>query len=457
MNIAIISGELSGDLLGAALSQEIRNLVPDADLWGMGSSAMREAGVELLADSAGWGAISISEAVRKVPYLMATVAPRIRRELRARRPDVVVLIDFGAFNVRVARYSKSLGLKVLYYFPPGAWRRHGTRESELARITDCVATPFIWNAERLRSLRVRAEYVGHPLLERARPRMTREEFAAQFGMDPSRPIVGILPGSRRAEVVHLMPVLLDAIRLIYREVMDAQFVIGVAPTISSDLMVSYLNGHSELLSRLGEIWHEFAQEAETKILKPVTRTASRLSQHAGPTLVTVGGVLIPPESLQRELEARRHSEHLRARAEHALPPTVLAKGLTYDVMAHSDVLVACSGTATLEAAVLGTPMVIVYRGSGIMAAEYRLRGLHKKIRFIGLPNILLDRQILPELIQDEASPEAIAKHALLLMNDPVTRENARSGLREVRAQLGSEGASARTARLVVDLAESAPQ
>ena len=136
----------------------------------------------------------------------------------------------------------------------------------------------------------------------------------------------------------------------------------------------------------------------------MAQTANALEPQREPMLVTPNGVLVPAEDMQREMEARRHSEHLRARAEQTLPPTVLAKGLTYDVMAHSDVLLTCSGTATLEAAIFGTPMVILYRGSKLMEMEYKLRGINKKIRFIGLPNILADRAIVPELIQDAATP-----------------------------------------------------
>jgi lipid-A-disaccharide synthase len=453
MNIAILSGELSGDLLGAALAQALRRHVPEVTLWGLGSGAMRAAGVELLADSAAWGAISVTEAVGKVPGLLLRVRPMVLHALKQRRPDVVVLIDFGAFNVRAARAAKALGLKVLYYFPPGAWRRTGSQGAELARITDTLATPFPWSAERFQALGANAVCVGHPLLERAHALMSRSEFAAQFGMDASQPILGLLPGSRHHEIEHLMPTLLDAARLIYRAVPNAQFVVGVAPTISPETMAKFLSGNKELRDRLGDIWHEFAQEAGTKVWKPVVaRTASALSAHRGRMLVTAGGVLVPEESLQREMEARRRSEHLRARAEQALPPIVLAKGLTYDVMAHSDVLLTCSGTATLEAAVFTTPMVILYRGSKVMAFEYKLRGLHKKLRFIGLPNILADRAVVPELIQEAATPEAIAEHTLALLNDIETRQRVKRDLRAVAEMLGTPGASERTAQLVLELA-----
>jgi lipid-A-disaccharide synthase len=453
LNIAIFTGELSGDLIGGALARELRRLNPTVELWGLGSSAMRAAGVELLEDSAAWGAISITEAITKVPGLLAKVAPRVKHAVRSRRPDVVVLIDFGAFNVRAARFCKQLGLKVCYYFPPGSWRRQGDKGAELARITDLLAVPFPWAAERFSNLGANAVYVGHPLLERVHAILSRADFAAQFGMDATKPIIGLLPGSRHHEVSHLMPTLLEAARLIYKRHSDAQFVVGVAPSMSPELMAGYLEGHAELKGRLTEIWHEFAQEAENKVLKPVAQTAKALTKQTTPLLVTNNGVVVPADSLRREMEARRRSEHLRARANKALPPTVLAKGLTYDVMAHSDVLLTCSGTATLEAAIFETPMVILYRGSRLMEFEYKLRGMDKKIRHIGLPNILADRRIMPELIQQAANPEAIAANALELLDDIERRRRAREDLRAVHEALGTAGASARTARLVLDLAQ----
>ena len=452
MNIAILSGELSGDLIGGSLAQELKELTPEAQLWGLGSGAMREAGVELLEDSAEWGVIGITQAIQKYPYLRFSVLPRILKAVRTRRPDVVVLIDFGAFNVKVARYAKRIGLKVVWYPPPGAWRRTGSKGSNLAAITDLLAVPFEWSAERLRKLGANAVWVGHPLLERCQAQMSRAEFAAHFGMDPAKPIIGMLPGSRLHEVEHNTPALLDAARLISKEVRDAQFVIGIAPTISPEIMARYLTDQPELLDRLSEVWHEFTQEAETKLWKPVERTANALIPQGQRRLVTSSGLVLSEDEFREEQKARRRSSQLRDRAERVLPPTVLAKGLTYEVMAHSDVLLTCSGTATLEAAVFGTPMVILYRLSKIMEIEARLLRLDKKIKMIGLPNILADRFIVPELIHTAATPEAIAAHALKMLNDYPTRQQVKQDLQEVRAMLGEPGASKRVAKLVMELA-----
>ncbi len=451
MNIAIFSGEISGDLIGGGLAEELKRQCPGVTLWGLGSRAMRQAGVELLFDSGDWGVISLAQGLVKYPYLRFNVYPKTIQALKKRRPDALVLIDFGAFNVKVARFAKAHGIPVCYYFPPGAWRREGNRGAELARITDVLAVPFEWSAERFRRLGAKAVNVGHPLVEWAKPGMTRAQFAAEFDMDPTRPIIGLLPGSRLHEIEYILPALLDAARLIHKEVRDAQFVIGVAPNLSPEIVARYLSGQPELLARLSEYWYEFALEAGTQVRKQVTRTANALAPQGQRKLVTVEGLVVPEETLTNEMEKRQRAD--RHREKPLLPPTVLAKGLTYDVMAHSDVLITCSGTATLEATVFATPMVILYRLSKLMEMEARLLRLDKKLKFIGMPNILADRSIAPELLQHAATPEALAAAALRLLNDVTARHQARQDLEGVRAMLGGPGASERTARLVLELTE----
>src|SRR5580700_3344208 len=265
MNIAILAGEISGELIGAGLARELRVSVPDIQLWGLGADKMRESGVELLADCTGWSAISITQAIQRYPPLRIKVLPKVIRALKLRRPDVVVLIDFGAFNRRIARESKRLGLKVCWYFPPGAaWRRTGTKGANLAAITDVLIVPFEWSAERLRSLGANAISVGHPIIERSITAASRVEFAEQFGLDPAKSIIGLLPGSRLHEIEHLMPLLVDAARIIHSTVHDAQFVVGVAPGISREHIVKYLSGDRDLRERIAEAWHEFGQEAEAR-------------------------------------------------------------------------------------------------------------------------------------------------------------------------------------------------
>ena len=169
-------------------------------------------------------------------------------------------------------------------------------------------------------------------------------------------------------------------------------------------------------------------------------------------MVTVAGGPPISENAWKE-RLKNQAKVMKKNQEVGLPPLALAKGLTYDVMAHSNVLLTCSGTATLEATIFETPMVILYRGSALMEIEYFLRGMKKKLTHIGLPNILAQKRIVPELIQHDATPEIICKHTLEMLNNFETRARVKSDLREVRLSLGEPGASEKTARLVIEIAD----
>src|SRR5206468_5210681 len=151
LNVALFAGEYSGDVQGAALAAALRERCPQAALWGIGGARMREAGVTLRFDSTHWGAMGTYEALKLVPRLL-WVLSRVKKELLKARPDVLVLIDFGAFNARAASWARRQGLPVFYYFPPGSWRRGPIRPGprSLPDIADRIATPFPWSAQALR-------------------------------------------------------------------------------------------------------------------------------------------------------------------------------------------------------------------------------------------------------------------------------------------------------------------
>jgi lipid-A-disaccharide synthase len=171
-------------------------------------------------------------------------------------------------------------------------------------------------------------------------------------------------------------------------------------------------------------------------------------KQAAPRLVTTEGVLV---SLGDVDDIKKRARRASGAADSSLPPFVIAEALTYDVMAHSDALICCSGTATLEAAILGTPMVIIYRGSRWMELEVRVI---RRIRpeHIGLPNIIANERIVPELLQQDANPEALAEATLSFLLDPAHRAETKRRLEQVRNMLGAPGASSRTADLALKTA-----
>lgn len=386
-NIAILAGESSGDGFGARLAAELHRAVPGLRVWGLGGDRMRRAGVDVIEDIHGWAAIGIVESLRVAPRLRFRVLPKLQRAIGERRPSVVIPIDFGAFNVPVARWCKSRGHRVLYFLPPGSWRRSGPPPYGLAAATDAIATQFPWSEERLRQAGANATFVGHPLLDIVRPTEERDRFIESIGLDPHMPIVALLPGSRRAELTHTSPALADAARMMTARLPGLQFVTALA--------------------------------------------GSGASSNPGWT----------PEPLQALADAVGHGS----------PRVAIVRGRTHDALAHADAAVVCSGTATLEAAILGVPMVIIYRGSRLMRIEYALRRV-SRIEHIGLPNIIANRRIMPELVADAATPEAIAEHTMRYLLDQEAAVAARRDLEHVRLSLGEPGACRRAADMALQLA-----
>lgn len=383
-NICLLAGELSGDAYGSLLAQELRRIEPALTLWGMGSWRMRQAGVELVAESSRWAAIGVVQSLRVVPQLALSVLPRLRREVLRRRPGLVIAIDFGAFNVSFCRWCKERGFRVLYYLPPGSWRREGPLPTRIAEVTDAVATQFPWSEPRLREAGANARFVGHPLLDLIGPQPPRDEFLAGLGMPADVRLVALLPGSRPTELKTNCRAMAQAAHLIHAKHPETRFAIALA-----------------------------SQDAV-----PMARKAM--------------------ESLLNQTDAAGR------------PVAAAVIGRTHAVLAHAEAGIVCSGTATLEAAILGMPMVIIYRGTALMYVEYILRRMWR-LRRIGLPNIISNRDIVPELVAETATPENMARELIGLLESPDRAERMKKDLALLRAELGEPGATRRTAEMAAAL------
>ena len=203
--VCVVAGEASGDRHAAAVVRELRRLVPQVVVHGVGGAALRAAGVELLAESTGWGAVGVLDSLRRVPRI-AWHYPRLWRALVQPPPALLLLVDFGAFNMRLARRARDLACKVLYYIPPRCWDRHA-EPGDLPDLVDAIATPFPWSAERLRGGRARVEWVGHPVLDRM-PMVEGSDATVTDGA----PTIALLPGSRPLEVRLLLPLFAAVVR-----------------------------------------------------------------------------------------------------------------------------------------------------------------------------------------------------------------------------------------------------
>jgi lipid-A-disaccharide synthase len=447
LKIAIVAGEASGDQQGAALLAALKQIIaPRAiEAWGLGGHALRREGVELLYDSSLFGSIGIVATLGQIPTMLRGLGD-MRRSIAVRKPDVVVLIDAGGFNVPLARWVKERGIcPVFYYFPPSSWRRSAKVPSDprksLASLTDRIVTPFPWSETNLKAIGADAHFVGHPLLDLARPKLPAPEFYERFGLDPRRQIVALMPGSRVMEIQYILPAMIGAAGEIARRIPSAQFALALAPNIPRSMVEEIVRREQKPGGRAVRL-QLFMHQAGGKLAQIAQSTLTPV-----PQLATNEGLTLKARPDDDSGEAKDRAPH----PAHA--PLVICEDLTYDVIARSDLVIAKSGTSTLEAMILGKPMIIVYRGSPAMAVEWRIRKRRLNIQYVGMPNILAEEMLFPELLQDDATPEAIARLALDMLLQPERILALKERLADVsRATLGEPGAIRRAAELLYETA-----
>jgi len=353
------AGEASGDAYAAELAIRVLGEWPGALLQGVGQARSRAAGISVVVDSSSWGAVSVSEAVKAAGRVLVGLR-RARRALADGPPGVLVVIDFGAFNVPLARTAKRLGWKVVYFVPPGSWRR-GPAGKDLPLVSDVAVTPFEWNERALREAGAQAYWYGHPL----------KQLVAQTPIPEPREGVALLPGSRPHEVAQNLGLMAEV-----TAGMGEPLWLAPAPAFSDE----------EIL----RLWAAAGGRAEVRIVRPA-RSA----------------------------------------------------------LAGARAAIVCSGTATLEAALLRCPHVIVYRGSRWMELEVKVRGA--RIDHIGLPNILLERRAVPEFVLRGAEPGPVGAALQKLLEDGPERAEQLRAFEEVNALCGGADALDRAAELISDL------
>ncbi len=232
--VLISCGEPSGDLYAGALAASLRSLDPGVRLLGLGGDQFKAAGGELVGDFRGLAVTGLAEAVRVLPrsLLMYRRLLGVAREVR---PDVAVAIDFPDFNFRLAASLRRLGIPLVYYIPPQLWAWRSGRMRRLRAIADRILVIFPFEPEIYRRAGTEATFVGHPLLELARPTEARETFLRSVGLDPAAPVVALLPGSRPNEVSAILPTLLEATTAISAAAPRAQYLVARAPGLDPRL------------------------------------------------------------------------------------------------------------------------------------------------------------------------------------------------------------------------------
>jgi lipid-A-disaccharide synthase len=235
MKIMISVGEASGDLHGASVANALKLLQPDVQLVGMGGQAMRDAGVEIVYDIADLGVIGFVEVVKNLRRLFK-LRDFLSDYMEQERPDVLVIIDYPGFNVRLAKVAQQKGIPVVSYISPSAWAWGKGRAKELAQIVERVAAIFPFEADVYREAGAKVTFVGHPLLDIVKPAMEREEALRHFAAQADQYHILLMPGSRQQEITSLLPDMLAAGEKIVEQVPNCQFFLPVASTISREML-----------------------------------------------------------------------------------------------------------------------------------------------------------------------------------------------------------------------------
>jgi len=355
--ILVSAGEASGDFYAALLVEELRRIWPDAEFFGCTGPRLQAAGVRTVVDAASLAVVGLIEVVRHIPRIYGEYR-RLLGEARRVRPDIAILTDSPDFHLRVARRLAADGVPVIYLVAPQVWAWRKGRLAGMRRSIKHLLCIFPFEEEFFRRAGIAATYIGHPLAGLVRPSLSRNEFFEKHGLAGDRPLITVLPGSRRGEAARHLPALLDAVERLHHE-RKMNFV----------LPASAIAGAAFFEERIGQA--------------PIR--------------------VIPGES--------------------------------WDAMAHADLVLAASGTVTIEAALLGTPMVTFYK---VTVPSWIAGKLLVRVAFYCMVNLIAGRAVVPELMQRQMTGANIAAEARRLLSDEGARSEMRDGLAEVRRRLTLE-------------------
>ena len=368
--VMIIAGEASGDIHGARLVKAMQALSPGLEFFGIGGSVLRQAGVRIRVDNSQIAVVGISEALAKLRILLKALKVA-KEDLKGIRPDLLIVIDFPDFNLRVATAARKLGIPVMYYIGPQIWAWRTGRVKKIKKVIDHMVVIFPFEAAFYEKRHVPVTFVGHPLLDGM---MSTRSGQTKGDLRGDSMLIGLLPGSRNEEIRRLLPTMVQVADMLGDHIPGIRFAIPVASSVDRGLVEAIAEG------------------GRTRFL-----------------------IL---------------SDRLR------------------DILDEATLLITASGTVTLEAAIAGTPMIIVYKVSNL---SYWLAKLLVRVEYIGLANLVAGKTVVPELIQHQASAEKIAHQAFQLLGDEKRLAEMRRELSCIAKSLGAPGASQRAAQVAMNL------
>jgi lipid A disaccharide synthetase len=456
MNFLLSAGEASGDTYGAQLADALRYLAPAARFFGMGGEKMSDAGCDLLVHANEVAVVGLAEVVTHLPAIRRRFKHLVAEAAR-RKPDAAVLIDFPDFNLRLARELHRLDIPVFYFVSPQIWAWRTGRVKQIRKYVSKMIVIFPFEREFYRRHGVEVSYVGHPLAYAATPQISREEFAAKYQLDPRKQWIALLPGSRRKEVKLNLPVLVEAAELLRKQGNDLELVLPVASTLNRDWLREEME---EIRGRKPRVHTDpnaaLKGRSSTEGLKPGYLAGSERRPK---------GLLHPTEGDSGAPEGLLHSAAPKdllhpaegdSRApEDLLHPAAEDSGekaaafsrkksgsdfasfihLTEDAratMMHAHASVVASGTATVEAALSGTPFVVVYRLSPL---TWILGRRLVRLDTFAMANLIADKKIVTELIQKDFTAENVVRELNSIIPEGPARQQMQAALKMVQERL----------------------
>ena len=365
--IFIITGEYSGDIHASNVVKELRALNSDVQIEGIGGINLESQGVKLFTNQDKMSAMGFSSQILiNHIKLGKAVVDYLKNEYK---PDLVLLIDYGAFNLCVAKFLHDSGIKIFYYIPPQVWASRKYRIKFIQKFVDKVLCIFPFEKPLYAQYGIDTYYCGHPLVSQLPPAAGRREFFRNHGLDVEKRLVSVFPGSREFELKNLMPVFKEAVRRLKDRHSDLQFCISHAPNLSNEVYEKYLG------------------DCDIKVIK----------------------------------------------------------GENQALLSVSDALILASGTVALEACLYKTPMIIAYKGPQIL---YWLYLLVRCIKRVCLPNIIADKDIVPEILQSKATPMNIVYEIEEILYNSERREQMIKDLGCVKEQLSDKNSALEVAKVI---------
>ncbi|MDY7031501.1 MAG: lipid-A-disaccharide synthase [Thermodesulfobacteriota bacterium] len=373
--ILIVAGEASADLHGSNLIRAIRELDQSIHFYGIGGERIRDIGVEVLFDSSDMAVVGVMEVFSRLKTIVKAFRT-LKKSLHTQKPDLVILIDYPDFNLHLAKFARKRHIPVLYYISPQVWAWRRRRVKKIAKLVNKMLVILPFEVPFYEKERVDIEFVGHPLIDIVKPKYSKEKSIEKFNLDKDKVTIGLLPGSRKSEVKHLLPKMLKATEILDKRFDNLQFILPVASTISK--------------AEIEKIIRNICNQSRINII----------------------------------------TDNI------------------YDAINVSSMVVVASGTATLEAAIMHSPMVILYKLSPV---TYLIGKLLIHVKDIGLVNLVAGRRIVSELVQYDVTPDKIANEVANILGNEELCSKMQSELASVKEKLGAPGASIRAARIVTEM------